>query len=61
MEAKYHREIEETYREINHPSGVSEVYEPKKRELVEKVQQGSQRDDKESCSINKRKITRNSL
>jgi|GEM_PF-6501375 len=31
MEAKYHREIEETYREINHPSGVSEVYEPKKR------------------------------
>jgi hypothetical protein len=23
-------EIEETYREINHPSGVPEVYEPKK-------------------------------
>jgi len=23
-------EIEETYREINHSSGVSEVYEPKK-------------------------------
>ena len=32
-----------------------------KKELVEKVQQGSQRDDKESCSINKRKITRNSF
>ncbi len=25
-----HQEIEETYREINHSSGVSEVYEPKK-------------------------------
>jgi hypothetical protein len=32
-----------------------------KKELVEKVQQGSQRDDKESCSINKGKITRNSF
>jgi hypothetical protein len=36
-------EIEETYREINHPSGVPEVMSPKKRQLVEKIQQGSER------------------